>query len=380
MNNWPAFALTGARILAEDHWLDSHAITIADGRIQELVPQDRIPSDLAVHDLGGGLLLPGFIDTQVNGGGGVLFNSDPSVEGIRAIAEAHRRHGTTGLLPTVISDTPDTIQSAIAATSAAIGAGVPGVLGIHIEGPYLNAGKRGIHNERHFGPLDAEALTLLTSLANGRTLVTIAPELAPPGAIERLVEAGVVVSAGHSMASYAQMREAIGKGLRGATHLFNAMTNLTAREPGMVGAVLDDRSMYYGIILDGIHVHPASLRIALAAGDLRGAMLVSDGMPPAGSDQTTFFLGDKEIHVEDGACRDAEGTLAGSALTMDRAFRNAIEMLGLDMIAASRIASGNPAAFLGLEDVTGRIRAGLQADLVLLDEELHVKRTWICGV
>src|SRR5262245_38621073 len=209
------------------------------------------------------MLLPGFIDTQVNGGGGVLFNSQPTLDTIRRIGRAHRQFGTTGFLPTLISDDLEVLERAVSAVQAALDAGVPGVLGIHIEGPFINVERKGVHDPAKFRRIDDEAIRLLTSLRGGRTLVTLAPETTTPQVIERLAAAGVIVCAGHTNASHAVIRTALDHGLRGFTHLFNAMSQLTAREPGVVGAALEDERSWCGIIVDGRHVDPVVLRIAL---------------------------------------------------------------------------------------------------------------------
>ncbi|HWK35185.1 N-acetylglucosamine-6-phosphate deacetylase [Sphingomonas sp.] len=374
-----ATAIVGARVLSPHGASAAHGLLIEDGRILRLLERDEAPAADDVVTLDGGWLLPGFIDTQVNGGGGVLFNDAPSVDGIAAIAAAHRRYGTTALLPTLISDDLAVIDRAIAATDEAIAAGVPGVIGIHIEGPFINADKRGIHDAAKFRTLDDAALALLTRPGRGVRLVTLAPELAPPGMIRALAAAGVVVAGGHSMADHAQTRAALDEGLAGFTHLFNAMTQLGSREPGMVGAALDDRASHFGLIVDGHHVAPATLRIALAARGVDGAMLVTDAMPSVGTDLTRFSLMGREITVADGVLRGADGTLAGSALTMAEALRNAIDLLGVDLTIASRLASANPARFLRLDGDTGTIAPGLRADLVHLDEDRRVTRSWIGG-
>ncbi|MDH7971261.1 N-acetylglucosamine-6-phosphate deacetylase [Sphingomonas sp. AR_OL41] len=374
-----ALALTNVTLVLPDREITDHVLLIEHGRIAAIVAAVDIPPAFTVNDLGGGWLLPGFIDTQVNGGGDVLFNDSPDVAGITAIAAAHRRFGTTGLLPTLISDRPDIIERAITAVDQAIAEHVPGVLGIHVEGPHLNAAKHGIHDETKFTLIDGTAIERLTTKTQGVRLVTLAPELAPPGAIAALNERGVIVAAGHSTADYDQTRAALREGLRGFTHLFNAMTQLTSRAPGMVGAAIEDRASWFGLIVDGVHVHPATLRIALAARGLEGAMLVTDAMPPVGGSQTSFTLMGKAIAVVDGTCRGSDGTLAGSALSMAQAFRNAIDLLGVSMVQASRMASGNAATFLGLDKETGVIRAGLRADLVHLDAQRRVRRTWIGG-
>lgn len=372
-------ALVGAAIVQPDGIAEDSALLIESGRIVGIVARDVVPTGYETVALEGGWLLPGFIDTQVNGGGDVLLNDRPDVEGISAIARAHRRFGTTGLLPTLISDDATVVDAAIVAGEAALAQGVPGVLGLHIEGPHLNPVKKGIHDATKFTVIDPQVLERLTRPTIGRRIVTLAPELAPPGAIRALRDAGILVAAGHSMADYDQAVAALREGLTGFTHLFNAMTQMGSREPGMVAAALLDRNSHFGLIVDGVHVHPASLRVAIAARGLDGAMLVTDAMPPVGGAQDNFTLMGQPIHVADGICRGPDGTLAGSALNMAQAFRNAMDMMGFSMVEASRMASGNPARFLWLDDQTGAIAPGLRADLAHLDDERKVRRTWISG-
>lgn len=372
-------ALLGARIVLADRLVQDQALLIADGRIIGLSAPADVPAGFERIDLGGGTLLPGFIDTQVNGGGDVLLNDQPTVEGISAIARAHRQFGTTGLLPTLISDHPQVVDRALAAGEAALEQGVPGVLGLHIEGPHLNPAKKGIHDQSRFALIDDEVIARLSAPTRGRRIVTLAPELAPKGAIAALAQAGVLVCAGHSMADYAQTRAALAEGLAGFTHLFNAMTQFSSREPGMVGAALEDRNSHVGLIVDGLHVHPASLRVALMARGSEGAMLVTDAMPPVGGEGRDFTLMGTKITVTNGDCRGPDGTLAGSGLSMVAAFNNAIDLLGCDLLTASRMASGNPAHFLRLQNETGSIAPGLRADLVHLDDSRQVTATWIDG-
>lgn len=280
-----AVALINGRVLRASGFVEGLAVLIDNGRILDVIPQDDVDARTArKHDLHGKLLLPGFIDTQVNGGGGVLFNDDPSVDSIREIGRAHRRFGTTGFLPTLISDDMHVVETALTAVQAAIKAGVPGVLGIHIEGPFLNVERKGVHDATKLRELDETALKLLTSLQGGRTLITLAPEMTTPQIIRKLTQAGVIVSAGHSNATYAEIKAALDQGLRGFTHLFNAMSQLTGREPGVVGAALDDQTSWCGIILDGLHVDPVVLRIALRSKPLDRFMLVTDAMPSVGID------------------------------------------------------------------------------------------------
>jgi N-acetylglucosamine-6-phosphate deacetylase len=373
-------ALCGASVLVPDGWLENHALVISGDRIAAIVPSETLEVGVDRVSLNGGFLVPGFIDTQVNGGGGVLLNDDPSVDAIATIAKAHRQFGTTGFLPTLISDDLSVVAKAMAAVDAAIAVGVPGVLGIHIEGPFLNAAKRGIHDDSKFRLVDADAVALLSSLTNGKTLVTLAPELAAPGMIAALVERGVVVAAGHSLATYDEMQRAFAQGLSGITHLFNAMSQLESRAPGIVGAGLESRHCISGIIVDGHHVHPASLKIAYAARGRDGLMLVTDAMPSVGTTDKQFAIGGRTITVIDGACRGPDGTLAGSNLNMVAAVRNAMVMMDVDLAAAAMMAGAVPARFLGMAETRGALKAGLQADLVHLDRGHEVTATWVGGV
>jgi N-acetylglucosamine-6-phosphate deacetylase len=368
-------ALINSRVLLPSGF-SQDCVVIEDGRIAAILPSP--PGDAEIVDLGGKMLLPGFIDTQVNGGGGRLFNDDPSVETIRVIAETHRRYGTTGLLPTLISDDLCVIQAGIAAVDAAIGQ-VPGVLGIHIEGPFLNPARKGIHPESKLQPLRDEFVVLLTSLKRGRTLVTLAPECATPGQIARLVGAGVIVSAGHSDAPYETVRAAIDAGLTGFTHIFNAMSQLTGRSPGMVGAALESDETFAGVIVDGYHLHPATLRVALRAKGARRLMLVTDAMPSVGSDAPGFELQGRMIRREGDKLVGEDGTLAGSTLTMAGAVRGVIEQGRVSLETAVAMASARPAAFLGLSD-RGSIAIGNAADLVLADDDLTMHASWIAGM
>ena len=371
--------LVNGRVLTETGVVDGQCVVIEAGRIAAILDSADAPAGAVRRDLEGGLLVPGFIDTQVNGGGGVLFNDSPTVETIAAIGAAHRPFGTTGFLPTLISDDLAVVDSAMRATEAAIAAGVPGVLGVHIEGPFLNVKRKGIHDPSKFRVIDDAALALLSSLKVGKTLVTLAPETTTPDMIRRLTEAGVIVAAGHTNAAYGAMRKALAAGLTGFTHLFNAMSPLTSREPGAVGAALESQTAWCGLIVDGRHVDPAVLRIALRTRPLDRFMLVTDAMPTVGMVDKSFDLQGRQIHVVDGVCVDAHGTLAGSDLDMIGAVRNAMAMMNLSLDDAVAMASASPAAFLGLAGQRGRIAVGQAADLVLLDDALRVRETWIDG-
>jgi N-acetylglucosamine-6-phosphate deacetylase len=373
-------ALVNGRVLTDDGLVDDLCVLVESGRITAVVgPGDARCATARQRDLGGQLLLPGFVDSQVNGGGGVLFNDAPSVEAIRAIGNAHRKFGTTGFLPTLISADLDVVADAIKAVQAALAAGVPGVLGIHIEGPFLNVERKGIHDPDKIRELDQSAVELLTSLRGGRTLVTLAPEMTTPDMIEKLVISGVVVSAGHTNATYEQIRGALQEGLTGFTHLFNAMSQLTGREPGVVGAALDDPDSWCGIIVDGEHTDPVVLRISMRCKRHDRFMLVTDAMPSVGTNDKSFELQGRKIMVSGHLCLDEDGRLAGSNIDMASCVRNAVSLLGLSLPEAVRMASLYPAEFLGLAHEIGRIAPGYRANFVLADEQLRVLDTWIDG-
>ena len=371
-------ALVNARIALPVGLRDGLCLLIEDGRIAGI--SSGIPDNAEIVDLGGGTLVPGYIDTQVNGGGGKLFNDDPSVETIRVIAETHRRFGTTGLLPTLISDDLHVVEAAIRASDEAIEAGVPGVLGRHIEGPFLDPARRGIHDGAKLRPLEDSFLELLASARHGRTLVTLSPESATPEQIAWLTGQGVIVAAGHSDAPYETVRTMIDAGITGFTHLFNAMSQLVNRAPGMVGAALDDDATYAGLIVDGHHLHPATVRIAVRAKGPQHLMLVTDAMPSVGTEDPEFILQGRRIRREGDKLLGDDDVLAGSTLTMESAVQQVIAQTGITLGDALAMASATPARFLDLQGETGAIAPGLRADLVLLDADLAVRRSWIGGV
>ena len=369
------------RVLLGSHIVDDQAVVVDGARIAKIHSTNEATADAdRVVDLNGRLLLPGFIDVQVNGGGGVLLNADPTVEGVRTIATTHRRFGTTGLLPTLITDELDVLRRAIAAVEEAIETGVPGVLGIHLEGPYLSPERKGAHDGSKLRRLGMDGVPLLTSLRRGCTLVTLAPEVTEPGAIEALREAGVLVSAGHTNGTTAVIEDAFHRGITGATHLFNAMSPLGSRTPGAVGAVLDNQDIYAGIIVDGRHVDPLVLRLALRCRPVDRFMLVTDAMPCVGSSSDAFVLQGRTIRVRDGVCVDDAGTLSGAAVDMATTVRNAVSMLGVTIADAVRMASEYPARFLGLDKELGRIHPGYRANLLVANDRLEIEDVWIDGV
>jgi N-acetylglucosamine-6-phosphate deacetylase len=373
-------ALTGARIFDGAAIRDGDAVIIDGPRIAAVVAERDVPAGARRRPVDG-LIAPGFIDVQVNGGGGVLFNATPTVEAIAAIGAAHRRFGTTGYLTTLITDTRAVMGEAVAATREALARRVPGVLGVHLEGPFLNPERKGVHDPRLMRPIEPADVALVTSLRAGRTLMTVAPEKVPLAVLGELAAAGIVLAAGHTAASYETVMAAHAAGLAGITHLFNAMPPLAGREPGPVAAALDAAAgLFVGLIVDLIHVSAASLRIAIAAKGWQRMMLVTDAMPSVGTDLATFAIGGSLITRRNGKLTRGDGTIAGSDLDMASAVRNTVAHLGLPLAAALHMAAGAPAAFLGLDHELGRIAPGFRADLVLLDERLQAVETWIDGV
>ena len=369
------FAVTADRVFDGTTWHEHSAVVIEGSQIQQIVSRIEAPA-IPITILPGGIwLAPGFIDTQVNGGGDVLFNDCPTAETISVIAAAHRKFGTTGFLPTLITDTPEKTSAAIAAVHNSMRV-QPAVLGLHLEGPFLSRDKAGVHDPAFIRVPTSADLDILTAPRSGALVVTLAPEQVPAQFIARLAASGARVCLGHSMATYAQTRAAIGEGLSGFTHLFNAMRQLESRNPGPIAAALESASCSYGLIVDGVHVDPAMVRLALRG--LGNPMLVTDATPPVGGARSTFLLYNEEIRIEQGRCIRSDGTLAGAFLDMASAVRNCVRLLGLSLDHALRLASVNPAAFLGIK--TGRLAPGFRADMIAFEpSEIEVHRTWIAG-
>ncbi|MBV7315437.1 N-acetylglucosamine-6-phosphate deacetylase [Shewanella sp. NIFS-20-20] len=356
-------------------WLFNVDFCVEAGRIVSLgaCSSKRQPQQLF------GKVVPGFIDIQVNGGGGVLFNSTPSQEGIRAIAKAHARFGTTAMLPTLITDDISAMTAASEAMALAIAAGTPGILGIHFEGPHLSVPKKGVHPAPHIRRIADAELHQFCRQDLGLRLVTLAPENVSADVIRQLVNAGVKVCLGHSNADYDTAMAAITAGADGFTHLFNAMSALGSREPGMVGAALDSDA-WCGLIMDGHHVHAASARIAIRAKSPGKVLLVTDAMPPVGDEENNSFeLFGQEVIRDGDRLNASTGELAGCVLDMASAVRNSVNMLGLSLEEALRMASLYPAQYLDIAEDHGHLQVGARADFVVLDESLTVAKTFIGG-
>ncbi len=374
-------AFIGADIFDGDVRHAQCALLIEDGRVLGIVPASAVPPDAKAIELDGGLIAPGFVDLQVNGGGGVLFNESPDVDAIRTICKAHAQFGTTALLVTLITDTVEVTEAAIAAGAAAVAENVPGFLGLHIEGPHLSISKKGAHDPALVRRMDNEDQKRLEAAAASvpMLMTTVAPESVTPSQISSLTAAGVRVSIGHTAASFAEVRAAAEAGACMVTHLFNAMSPLTHREPGTVGAALRTGTLFAGLIADGYHVDPEVIAIALAAKQGPGKLfLVTDAMSSIGTDQTSFNLNGRTIRREDGRLTLADGTLAGADLDMISAVRFMVQVVGVSEDEALRMASLYPAQAIGAEHL-GHLKTGAAASMVHLDGSLTVERVWIEG-
>lgn len=376
------FALSGAAIFDGRSWHQDRVILIAEGVVSALLPPEDVPAGTDWIDLDGGLLVPGFVDLQVNGGGGVLFNDDRSVIGLTRLCAAHFPFGTTALLPTLVTDTPEATRQALDAGIEAGRNRVPGFIGLHMEGPHLSVARKGAHNPDFIRPMDEADLTGLVA-AKGELatlLVTVGVESVTPDQIARLAREGIIVSLGHTDTGIEGARAAFDAGARMVTHLFNAMSQLGNREPGLVGAALDRPEIWAGLIADGIHVHPAAMAAALRAKAGPGRIfLVTDAMSLTGTDRTSFSLNGREIIRAEGALRLADGTLAGADLTMIEAVRFMRHTIGVELDEALRMAALYPAMAIGRHDRLGHLCAGATASMVHLSDSLDVEGVWVAG-
>ena len=380
--------LLHARLFDGEQFHAGKAVVLKGGQIEAIedVPKDVSPRmGESVHDLTGLVLAPGFVDVQVNGGGGIMLNGETSLGDLEIMAEAHRAYGTTTMLPTLISDRFEVMEHVAALIKQAHrhwgeDSALSAIKGVHFEGPYLNVARKGVHKAEILRAIDDGALDLLTHPDLGVRLITVAPEKVGPAFIRELTARGALVSAGHTAGTYQDMATALRNGLRGFTHLYNAMSPLDSREPGVVGAAIDSEKSWCGMIVDGFHVHPASMRLAIKAKPRGKMMLVTDAMASVGAAEKSFELYGQTIYAQNGKCQLEDGTLAGSDLTMITAVRNAVELLGLPLSEALRMASSYPAAFMRMDTTLGAIQPGYAADLVAFDPECwEVKHSWING-
>ncbi len=376
-------ALTGAEIFDGHMRHNNAALLLSGGVVSSVVSRDDIPSDFETVPLNGGFLAPGFIDLQANGGGGALFNEEPNIQGIQTICAAHARFGTTSLLATLITDTPEIMKRAIDAGIEAHEQKLPGFLGLHLEGPHLSTQKNGAHRLDLIRVLtDSDVETLREARrALPNLMVTLAPEAAEDAQITELIKAGICVSLGHTNASAERSKQAFKAGARSVTHLFNAMSGLTHREPGLVGALLNTDEAFAGLIADGHHVLPDAINVALRSKTGAGKIfLITDAMSTIGTDETVFELNGRQIFRKDGKLTLADGTLAGADLDMISAVRFIADNATLPFDEVLRMASLYPAQCLGIEKTRGHLIQGAVADVVYLNDSRNVQAIWAAGV
>lgn len=381
--------ISGASLFTGEQIINNVALVLHEGVIEALISPHEIPADSIIEELPDHCLLaPGFIDAQVNGAGGILFNDTPTPQAIKNIGKTLRTFGVTGYLPTFITDRKDKMHQACAALVEESRSSDSMALGIHLEGPFISVERKGIHNPDFIRSPDKDdihaLIQLSTQLEQHRVLLTIAPETVPVEVVAQLARAGVIISVGHTASSYNDVLESFSAGATGFTHLFNAMPPIYNREPGPVGAALSQRKSFCGIIVDGFHVHPALLRIALNSKEQGSLFLVTDAMPPVGTDVSEFFLYGKRILRSNGRLVSEDGVLAGADVTNIQLVRNCHTLLNLPLEESLRMASLYPAQFLKLDHRFGRIAKGYQADFVLLSNwtkpgDLRVENTWLKG-
>ncbi|BDR14213.1 N-acetylglucosamine-6-phosphate deacetylase [Vibrio sp. STUT-A11] len=372
------YALSNCKIYTGSDVLHEHAVIIDNDLIQSVVPVAELPKGIEVKDLNGANLSPGFIDLQLNGCGGVMLNDDITANTMQIMHEANLKSGCTSYLPTLITSSDEDMRAAINAAREYHNQYQNQSLGLHLEGPYLNVAKKGIHNVDFIRTSDEDMIDLICANSDIIAKVTLAPEQNDPEHIRRLKAAGVVVSIGHTNATYKEARKGFEAGISFATHLFNAMTPMVGREPGVVGAIYDTPEVYAGIIADGFHVDYANIRIAHK---IKGEklVLVTDATAPAGANIDHFIFVGKKVYYRDGKCVDENGTLGGSALTMIEAVQNTVEHAGIALDEALRMATLYPATAIGVEDRLGRVRTGMVANLTVFDRDFNVKATVVNG-
>ncbi|MEZ8820537.1 MULTISPECIES: N-acetylglucosamine-6-phosphate deacetylase [unclassified Vibrio] len=372
------YALSNCKIYTGSDVLTDHAVVIENELIKKVCPISELPEGIELRDLDGANLSPGFIDLQLNGCGGVMLNDEITAETMQIMHKANLKSGCTSFLPTLITSSDEDMRAVITAAREYHNQYQNQSLGLHLEGPYLNVAKKGIHSVDHIRKSDNEMIELICENRDLVAKVTLAPELNDPEHIERLHKAGVVVSIGHTNATYAEARQGFESGITSATHLFNAMTPMVGREPGVVGAIYDTPEVYAGIIADGFHVDYANIRIAHK---IKGEklVLVTDATAPAGADMEYFIFVGKKVYYRDGKCVDENGTLGGSALTMIEAVQNTVEHAGIALDEALRMATLYPATAIGVESKLGRIKKGMVANLAVFDRDFNVKATVVNG-
>ena len=375
------YALVNGRIYSGDDIFDHHAVVIADGKIERVCSLAALPPEIEQQDVGGAIIAPGFIDLQLNGCGGVQFNDDIhaiSVETLETMHRANVKSGCTSFLPTLITSSDELMVRAVETMRAFLQKYPHFLLGLHLEGPWLNVAKKGTHNPALIRQPDPKMVDFLCENADVISKVTLAPESVGSAVIRQLSDAGIVVSAGHSNATFEEAKAGFAAGITFATHLYNAMPAFAGREPGLIGALFDAPDVYCGIIADGLHVHYANVRNAKRIkGDK--LVLVTDATAPAGAAIDKFIFAGKTIYYRDGLCVDEHGTLSGSALTMIEAVQNSVEHAGIPLDEALRMASLYPARAMGVEKQSGSLQAGKIANLTVFTRDFKIIKTLVNG-
>ena len=372
------YALTNCKVYTGNDVLVNHSVIINGTEIEAICLTSELPEGIELKDLDGAILSPGFIDLQLNGCGGVMLNDEITAETMQTMHEANLKSGCTSFLPTLITSSDEDMRASIEAAREYHNKYQNQSLGLHLEGPYLNVMKKGIHSVDHIRHSDSDMIQLMCDNADLIAKVTLAPEQNDSEHIERLHKAGIVVSIGHTNATYAEARQGFESGITFATHLFNAMTPMVGREPGVVGAIYDTPDVYAGIIADGFHVDYANIRIAHKIKKEK-LVLVTDATAPAGADMEYFIFVGKKVYYKDGKCVDENGTLGGSALTMIEAVQNTVEHVGIALDEALRMATLYPAQAIGVDNKLGRIKKNMVANLAIFDRDFNVKATVVNG-
>lgn len=379
MNERSIKTISTSRLFDGSEWLDNVTIVIEDCRIIDIVDIRNAPGSNSSHNLFKGFVAPGLLDLQVNGGGGLLFNNEPTFQNLKVIADGHASAGTARIMPTVITDKPDITKKAIKSAIEANNNLPLGTVGVHVEGPFFSSERRGVHREEDIRRLTAEDWPWIEMASSIPSIITLAPEMVSLDIIRVMGELGINVCAGHTNATYEEMALAIEAGVSGFTHLFNAMSPLTSREPGVVGAALLDADTWCGVIADGVHVHPSSLQVAMKLKPSGKVFLVSDSMATIGSGTNSFELYGEHIVKRNSRLVNSLGRLAGSAISLLDAVKYCHRVLGVELGEAIAMASKYPAEFIGQSGNYGSIRVGAVADVTWFDDSLNVLGVWRAG-
>ena len=371
-------AITGSKLFNGIDFIEHKALLIDDQHIAGIVNEEAIPTDFKVQKLDGGVLSPGFIDLQVNGGGGKLFNNSPEKESLNTIISAHQYFGTTSIMPTVISDSLNILQKCTDTISNEINNN-HSLLGIHIEGPFFNVKYRGVHQKQYINTINASYLNLFETLDKFPVMLTLAPECISIKQLKHLKSLGFKILAGHTDANYDQLEEAVKYGLDGFTHLFNAMGQISAREPGVVGSAFDFDETSASIIVDLHHVHPSLINLSFKQKPKGKLFFVSDSMATINHGEPSFELYDEVVSESNGRIINSEGKLAGSSITQIDAIKNAYQKCSIPLESAISMATLYPAEYLGVSDYIGQLKKGYRADLAHFDSNFHVQNVWLAG-